>query len=366
MKTKTKKRTLGSGLSAKCVVGPALKCKTQNKINLRKSVSKIVQEPDSDILKEILERETFTSALIKSHPNKNLVERFVTIDIVCPLDFSINKNKEKFINENCEIDNKYNYFLLNMYNGACLTSGKRKGKICGNLSNIETCKFLTQTSDHFKKTIRYLLEAIDFLHSLKLSHCDIKPLNILCDEKGKVRIIDFGSSLFLENMDKGKNQYTRICENLSKILTEKTRSLSNNKDKTAFYNKVAAITPLFTPLEIAITRSFLKNPNILFSEMYIELILNYGKNDSKELQRLVKYYMKNSKKIIGDLFCNKKRYIYGWDVYSLGKTIKEIYKIGKNTDKLPSNLNDLVNKMTNEDYRKRINLKQALSHSYFN
>ena len=64
MTKQTKKRTLGNGLSAKCVVSPALKCKTAKNFDLKKRVSKVVQEPDSPILKEIFDREIFTSSLI--------------------------------------------------------------------------------------------------------------------------------------------------------------------------------------------------------------------------------------------------------------------------------------------------------------
>ena len=53
-------------------------------------------------------------------------------------------------------------------------------------------------------------------------------------------------------------------------------------------------------------------------------------------------------------------------MFSLGKTIEEIYLLGKKHYKLPNSLNDLINKMTNIDYKKRITLKQALSHSYLN
>jgi serine/threonine protein kinase len=37
-----------------------------------------------------------------------------------------------------------------------------------------------------------IIDAIDFIHSLGLIHCDIKPENILLDEKLEPKIIDFG------------------------------------------------------------------------------------------------------------------------------------------------------------------------------
>ena len=38
-----------------------------------------------------------------------------------------------------------------------------------------------------------IIDAIDFMHSLGLIHCDIKPENILLDEKLNPKIIDFGT-----------------------------------------------------------------------------------------------------------------------------------------------------------------------------
>ena len=361
MKKQSKKKTLGTGLSAKCVVSPALKCKTAKNLNLKKRVSKIVQEPDSPILKEIFDREIFTSSLINSHPNRNLADRFITIDLMCPLDFSINKNREKVIKESCDLDSDFNYLLLNMYNGACLTTGKKKSRICGNLSNKETCKYLTKSNNRFKNFVRYLIEAFEFLHSLKVAHCDIKPLNLLCDEKGTVKVIDFGSSLFLDDMENGEKEFVGLCKNLNKVSSIKSRVFNKHEE---FHNKVAAITPKYAPAEIVLLRSVLKNPNVMFSELYLDLILNNFNEDTTYFRKLIRKYLSNSKKVLNDIFCHKKQYIYSWDVYSLGHTIKDIYTFGKNKDKLGGNLNDLINKMTEIDYKKRITLKQALNHPY--
>lgn len=37
------------------------------------------------------------------------------------------------------------------------------------------------------------------MHKLNIVHRDIKPLNILVDDQGVVKIIDFGSSVKLKN-----------------------------------------------------------------------------------------------------------------------------------------------------------------------
>lgn len=366
MKTKKEKKrgTLGTGLSAKCVVTPALKCKTSKNRDLRKRVSKIVQEPDSDILREIFEREIVTSTLIKSNPDKDLVDRFIVIDHLCQLDLSINKTREKFLNENCGLESGVKYNLLNMYNGACTTNNNNsaKSKICGNLANYETCKFLAN-GKKFKNLVRYLIEAVEFLHTMDVAHCDIKPLNLLCDENGVVRFIDFGSSLFLKDVVNGEKEFVSMCSDLNKIISEKS-SIFNTREQ--FYNKVAAITPKYTPTEVFTSRSILNKPDILFSQIYMELILNLNYKNTNELQRLVKRYHKSGNKVLSDLFCRKNPMIYKWDVFSLGRTIADIYFVGKKTTKLPNGLNDLVNKMTEIDYKKRITIKQALEHPYLN
>lgn len=44
-----------------------------------------------------------------------------------------------------------------------------------------------------------MLEALQYIHSLKLIHCDIKPENIVIKSYSRceVKLIDFGSSAFI-------------------------------------------------------------------------------------------------------------------------------------------------------------------------
>jgi 3-phosphoinositide dependent protein kinase-1 len=49
---------------------------------------------------------------------------------------------------------------------------------------------------------RQLIQAIQYIHSKKILHCDLKPQNILIEESGKLKLADFGSA--------GKSYYRRI------------------------------------------------------------------------------------------------------------------------------------------------------------
>ncbi len=46
-----------------------------------------------------------------------------------------------------------------------------------------------------------MLEALEYIHSLKLIHCDIKPENILIKSYSNAlfKLIDFGSSCYIHD-----------------------------------------------------------------------------------------------------------------------------------------------------------------------
>jgi len=69
-----------------------------------------------------------------------------------------------------------------------------------NLSQITTIK-------NTKKVIKQLLEGINHIHSKGIIHADIKPENILIDDKETVKICDFNLSSYTD--DKKKNDYVQ-------------------------------------------------------------------------------------------------------------------------------------------------------------
>jgi serine/threonine protein kinase len=51
--------------------------------------------------------------------------------------------------------------------------------------------------------LKQALEALDYLHRQGILHGDLKPANILIDEKGQLRLVDFGLASLTENQMKG-------------------------------------------------------------------------------------------------------------------------------------------------------------------
>jgi len=69
---------------------------------------------------------------------------------------------------------------------------------------------LTVVEGHQKKYLRQLLEAVCYLHSVGVSHRDLKPDNVLLDARGRVTLIDFGFALKDADPSKPAKQWRRI------------------------------------------------------------------------------------------------------------------------------------------------------------
>ena len=61
----------------------------------------------------------------------------------------------------------------------------------GNLEETIEC-FKTLNSEIIKSFSKQILQGINYLHSRKIQHRDIKSSNILLDTKGVLKIADFG------------------------------------------------------------------------------------------------------------------------------------------------------------------------------
>lgn len=81
---------------------------------------------------------------------------------------------------------KFCFFLLEFINGQNLDEFLRIKK---NLRNEFETKFYTAI----------LLYTVDYLHKKAIAHRDIKPLNLLIDSNGYLKIIDFGISKIIKD-----------------------------------------------------------------------------------------------------------------------------------------------------------------------
>ena len=81
----------------------------------------------------------------------------------------------------------YIFFLLEYISGRCLSKylAIRQQK---QLRNVEETKFYIAT----------LLLVIDYLNSMRICHRDLKPDNLIINERGYLKIIDFGTSIELK------------------------------------------------------------------------------------------------------------------------------------------------------------------------
>lgn len=88
----------------------------------------------------------------------------------------------------------YHPFIVNMY---CTFQDKDNLYMlmdylsCSDL-RYQLKKLISFTEDQLKFLTACVLTGLDYLHSRGVVHKDIKPENLICDEKGYVRITDFG------------------------------------------------------------------------------------------------------------------------------------------------------------------------------
>ena len=87
-------------------------------------------------------------------------------------------------NENCDeyISQKYLYILYNFY---------PNGDLFDFLGKLELAKFKF-TSSFYWDIIFEMLMGLKYFHELGYLHLDIKPTNFLVDEKGYIKLTDFG------------------------------------------------------------------------------------------------------------------------------------------------------------------------------
>ena len=92
------------------------------------------------------------------------------------------------------------YYVMDYIDGESLSDRlKRTGK--------------PMTEDEVKEILPQILDGLKSVHDINVWHMDLKPSNIMIDKRGKVTIIDFGSS---KHIEQGKNLTTSLAVAQSK------------------------------------------------------------------------------------------------------------------------------------------------------
>ena len=194
-----------------------------------------------------------------------------------------------------------------------------------------------------------ILMGLNYLHSCKIMHRDIRSSNILIDEKGNIKICGFGNAISFdehENILKGEtNDF--ISEKC--ILTYQAPEILASKKKNNYDEKMdlwgvgcilaelyTNIIPFFPPLKISKTK-WISQLNGIFKKLgkpSKEEILKFA---SKERTKDILKFVSFPKMEIKDLFPNIK----------------------------DENVLDLLNKLLCINPKERISIKEAINHPFF-
>lgn len=183
--------------------------------------------------------------------------------------------------------------------------------------------------------------ALDYCHSRGIMHRDVKPMNIIVDQKTKLlKLIDWGlSEFYLET----KEYNTRVSSR-----PYKGPELLVNHQKYDFSMDIWSVGCMFAAFIFRIKHFFLGRDN---EDQLAKIITVLG---YKDFSNYVKLYNID----IGRL-----------DVYYLKKKTKKQFKDyinNENSHLCSPEALDLLNKMLIYDHGKRITAREALKHPYFN
>ena len=235
-------------------------------------------------------------------------------------------------------------------------SFKIKGEFLNNerIYNIQKgifLRYLFENVDEFKFLIKNLLEGIDYINSKGIIHSDLKPENILIefikpgfDQKfsiTKIKIIDYGSAFHYDN----KNEITsNTPEYLCPEITIGNKKFLNEMNK--YINSIDIWSLGITLLELCLCCPVWMN-------FKAKVIIN---NKIKFTTGLFGIRGRDSNKIYHkqiELNKNLKSLLKNSYLYNFNEEDRE-------------NFEDLLSKMLNIDYKKRISSKEALNHKFLN
>ena len=197
--------------------------------------------------------------------------------------------------------------------------------------------------------IYQILMGLNYLHSCKIMHRDIRSSNILIDEKGNIKICGFGNAISFNDRENTLRGETNDFISEKCVLTYQAPEILASKKKNNYDEKMdlwgvgcilaelyTNIIPFFPPLKISKTK-WISQLNGIFKKL--------GKPSKDEIQK----------------FASKER-------------TKDIFKFVSfpkmdNKDLFPNikdeNVLDLLNKLLCINPKERISIKEAINHPFF-
>ena len=184
-----------------------------------------------------------------------------------------------------------------------------------------------------------ILCGIDYLHKNNIIHRDIKSANILFNNKGEVKIGDFG---------------------LARIINPQIIRKYTNRVVTLWYRA----PDILLGSKMYDTSVDIWSIGCIFAEMILGIPMFLGKNENEQLDRIFN--------LLGTPNDNEYPWLKEspeWNGYINSETFKKYEK--QDIRKIYPNINDndsydLLEKMIVFDPDKRISAEEALKHPYFN
>jgi hypothetical protein len=161
-----------------CVYRPQLPCKKSKLKRTTKTVGKVLKKKDANV-------ELLIGALVKSIPSW---EDYYIVQEEDDCDASNFKAFRKDYMEDCKIFQSSDFRSGNMTQVVSKYGGR------------DFYDSIPVSSFDYLKSLKHVLQAIDKLGQRGICHYDLKENNILMDNEGVLRIIDFGGSFVGDGM----------------------------------------------------------------------------------------------------------------------------------------------------------------------